>query len=141
AVFRLNPESAHGHTLLGALRAKRSDLQGAVRHLRRAVQADPDHLNAQVWLLYCYLTAGKPAAARPIIERLLEVDPLTPINHAACGWLLMAEGRVPEARPYYERGYELDPTNPHMRLLHGWYLGQLGEREQAARELAVFATD
>ncbi len=141
AVFRLNADSAHGHAVLGGLQMKRADLQGAVRHLRRAVQTDPDHLNAQVWLLYCYLTAGKPAAARPIIEHLLEVDPLTPIVHAACGWLLIAEGHASDARPHYERGYELDPASPHMRWIHGWYLGQIGQREQAARELAVFAMD
>jgi eukaryotic-like serine/threonine-protein kinase len=141
SVFRLNADSVHGHVLLGGLQMKRADLQGAVRHLRRAVEADPDHLNAQLWLVYCYLTAGQPAAARPIIARLLEVDPLTPIVHAGFGWLLVAEGQPAAAGRHYDRGYELDPASPHMRWLHGWYLGQSGQREQAVRELTGFARD
>jgi serine/threonine protein kinase/tetratricopeptide (TPR) repeat protein len=141
ALFRLNPDSAQGHAVLGGLHMKRAELQNAVRHLKRAVRADPEHLDALTWLLYCYLTAGKPAAARPIIEYLLDVDPLTAITHAGRGWLLLSEGRIPEALPHYERGYQLDPASPLMRWLHAWSLAQSGRRSDAARELAVLAEE
>jgi serine/threonine protein kinase/Tfp pilus assembly protein PilF len=140
-VFRLNPNSAQGHAVLGGLHLKRGELQEAVRHLRRAVDVDPEHLDALIWLFYCYITAGQPGAARPIIEHLLEIDPLTALNHAAYGWLLVCENRIPEAVSHYQRGYQLEPASPVIRWLYGWSLAQSGRRDEAAAELATFAKE
>jgi TolB-like protein/DNA-binding SARP family transcriptional activator/TPR repeat protein len=141
ALLRLDAVSPQGHALLGAIHMKRANLQEAVWCLKRAVEQDPVNFEALLWLLYCYLTAGQPGAARPVVERLLEVDPLTPINHAAYGWLYWCEGRIEEALPHYRRGYELDPVSPVMRWLHGWSLAQSGRRGEAIAVLSAFAKD
>lgn len=140
-VFTIAPESAHGQALVGALAMKYGNLQDAVRHLKRAVSADPANTEAAVWLIYCYLTAGQPRSARPLTERLLEIDPLTAINHASHGWLEMCEGRSHEAVERYQRARRLDPRAPLMCFLEGWAYAQAGREAEAIAALAAFGRE
>ena len=51
-ILTQRPGSAHGHGLRGGLEIKRGNLQGAVRHLKEAIRADPANLEAASWLAY-----------------------------------------------------------------------------------------
>jgi TolB-like protein len=80
-VFELDPDSRHGHRLLGLIAIHRGDYREIADHLRKAVDADPNDTEALVFLSIecCYW--GKGAAALPLIDRLLEIDPLSPTNY------------------------------------------------------------
>src|SRR3989304_7430398 len=73
------------HVLSGFLRVAEGDLQGAVRHLQGALRVEPNDPDALYWLSVLLEFAGKGAAARPLIERLIAVDPLSPQDPPARG--------------------------------------------------------
>lgn len=133
------PESAHGGALCGALEMQRGNLQGAVRYLKKSLQADPGNTEAALWLAYCYLTAGQARSALPLIERLLKVDPLTGLIHAAYGWFHIDEGRPEEALQHYRKALDCDPAAPALNYLWGWALAQAGQLNEAAAQLEQFA--
>jgi serine/threonine-protein kinase len=134
-ILTQRPESSDGHALCGALEMKRANLQGAVRHLKKAVQADPTNVEAATWLVYCYLTAGQTQSALPLIERLLTADPLTGLHHAGYGWFHVDDGRAEEALRHYRRALDLDPSAPALSFLWGWALVQA---ERGAEALSHF---
>jgi serine/threonine protein kinase/Tfp pilus assembly protein PilF len=142
-VLRQRPGSTHGHGLRGGLEIKRGNLQGAVRHLKEAIRADPANIEAVTWLAYAYMTAGQPQSARPLAEMLVKVDPLTALNHIFIGWLYIAEGTPEGALPHYHRAFELDPEAPLINFLWGFILARtrppaeaIAHFEQVARTAA-----
>ena len=134
-VLRQRPGSAHGHGLRGGLEIKRGNLQGAVRHLKEAIRADPANLEATSWLAYAYMTSGHSQSAGPLVERLVKLDPLTALNHIFHGWLSIADGKPEAALPHYHRAFELDPGSPLINFLWGYLLART---DRAAEAIAHF---
>ena len=52
------------------------------------------------------------AAARPLIARLLEIDPLTPLTRCMPAWADILEGDFAAAVAPYRQMFEMDPSNP-----------------------------
>jgi eukaryotic-like serine/threonine-protein kinase len=134
-VFALAPDSLVGHFTLGYLAFERGDQQAAVVHLKRAVEIQPDP-DALTFLAVAYLYAGRLDAARPVIRRLLAVDPLT-----AIGWLSesVAEwfaGRFAEGVPAVERAIALEPGSPLVRWHRAYLMLLAGREEDAAADVA-----
>ncbi len=92
-IFKLKPDSYHGHRLHGLVQIKRGNIQEAVNHLKTALKSDPEDPDALLWLCASYAFAGKPGPMEPIVKKLLDIDPLTPINHCLPGWKYYVEGR------------------------------------------------
>jgi TolB-like protein len=116
-VFGLEPDAPYGHVLAGHIALARSRPRDAVEHYRRALALDPNNADALAWLAFMYVQAGKLFAARALAHRLLEIDPLTPVNNVLPGFVAMCEGRFEEALPAYRRAYELDRNPPgHITL-------------------------
>jgi len=83
----LNPHSAHGKKLLGLVARARGNLIQACRHMKAAYDADPNDAGIMLytgWFISNYV--ARFDITGPIFERLIEVDPLNPINFqiAAC---------------------------------------------------------
>jgi serine/threonine-protein kinase len=76
-VLKLEPGSARGRALLGMVAVHRQDVPGAIRHLRQAVEQDPNELDAMAWLTIIYCLAGRTEKARPVGTRLVSVDPFS----------------------------------------------------------------
>ena len=81
------------------------------------------------------MIAGQPQCARPLVERLVKVDPLTALNHIFYGWLSIADGRHEGALPHYRRAFELDPGSPLINFLWGYLLART---DRAAEAVAHF---
>jgi eukaryotic-like serine/threonine-protein kinase len=140
-IAALNRESSHAYLLRGVIRIKRGDMQQGVREMKRVLAADPNNAEALVSLVYAYLTVGKPAAARPLIRQLLDVDPLTVVNHCLPGWANNDEGRFEEAVDAYRACYEMAPDNPLGRSLYGWTLAMVNRIDAALPILDGLAAD
>jgi adenylate cyclase len=138
-ILSARPGSTHGHGLLGGLAIKRAESQAAVRHLKDALRADPMNLAAATWLAYVYMTSGQAPSARPLIERLVTLDPLTSLNHMFTGWLAVVDGRPEDAMPHYRRAYELDPRAPLMNLMWGMALARIRRTDDAIAHFAHVA--
>jgi len=140
-IAALNGESPHAYLLRGVISTKRGDMQQAVRELKVALAADPNDAEALTSLVYAYLSAGKSSAARPFIRRLLDVDPLTFVNHCLPGWADNDEARFDEAVGAYRACYEMAPSNPLGRALYGWTLATVKRIDEALPILDSLATD
>jgi serine/threonine protein kinase len=128
AVLRLSPESPYASSLQGFIEYKRGNIQAAVIHLKLAntlITNNPDILAA---LAYCYCLAGRQSMARPLIEHLLQVDPLTPLNYAVRGFLEYLEGYHDRAVDYYRKAFELGREMPVLCLFLAWTL--MGDRQK-----------
>ncbi|HSL24462.1 MAG TPA: protein kinase [Vicinamibacterales bacterium] len=140
-IAALNGESSHAYLLRGVINIKRGNMQQGVRELKRFLAADPNDPEALRSLGYAYLSVGKPAAARPFIRRLLDVDPLTFVNHCLPGWADNDEGRWDEAVDAYRACYEMAPDNPLGRGLYGWVLAMNKRFDEALPILDSLAAD
>jgi adenylate cyclase len=133
-VFALEPDAPYGHVLAGHIALARSRPRDAVAHYRRALALDPNNPDALAWLGCVYVQAGKLFAARALAHRLLEIDPLTPVNHVLPAFLTMSEGRFEEAVPAHQRAHELD-RNPPGHITLAFALARAGHVEEACEVL------
>lgn len=140
-ILTLDSDSSHGHRLLGLVQITEGDPQGAVRSLKRSLAKDPNDSDTLAWLLACYALVGRPSAGAPVAERLLRIDPLTPIYQCLPGVLHMMAGDLEAAFEPFERASRMDPANPIVRLFHGQLLAFADRREEAVVAFDRLAED
>jgi len=107
-LFALDDQSASGWQLRGWIAYSRGYIQGAVRDLKIALDLDPNNSDTLLLLCNCYLISGRVAAARPLLARLLAVDPLTPITRCMPGFAEIMEGNLEAAIEPYRQMFEMD---------------------------------
>ncbi|MGE5102215.1 MAG: tetratricopeptide repeat protein [Deltaproteobacteria bacterium] len=122
SVFALGPASAEGFRLRGWIHYSRGQIQHAVHDLKTALDLEPNDADTLLLLSNCYLISGRVSAARPLIDRLVAVDPLTPLTHCMPAWADVLEGNFAAAIVPYRRMFEMDPGNPMARLFYVWVL-------------------
>jgi len=130
-ILQLDPESPHAHLLLGLIGIHGGATVDVVRHLRRALDQDPNDTDALLWLSLVLGFAGRPEAAHPLVTRLLDIDPLTAFYQMLPGFLALMEGDLDRAIPPFRWAVQLDPGNPIVRLTYGQILAMKGRLEQA----------
>ncbi len=108
----LDPESADAHFLSGLVQCRRGNLKEGVRDMLRALAISPTHTDALYWCSGWLATLGRSAMARPLAQRLLEIDPLTSTNVCIPGWVEWLAGRFDAAVPWYQRWVALEPGSP-----------------------------
>lgn len=132
-VFALEQPSASGLQLRGWIHYSRGRVREAVRDLEAALEIDANNADTLLLLSNCYLISGRVAAARPLISRLLTVDPLTPLTRCMPAWADILEGNFAAAIEPYRQMLEMDPANPMARLFYVWVL-TLNGRQDLVRE-------
>jgi non-specific serine/threonine protein kinase len=108
--------------LRGWILYSRGQIQGAVHDLKSALDLEPNDADTLLLLSNCYLISGQASAARPLIDRLVAVDPLTPLTHCMPAWADILEGDFAAALEPYRKMFEMDPENPMARLFYVWVL-------------------
>jgi TolB-like protein/tetratricopeptide (TPR) repeat protein len=134
-VLAIDPSSALGAQLRGWVRYSRGLIGPAVQDLETARRADPGNPDTLGLLVNCYLISGRVALARPLLDQLLAVDPLTPLTRCMPGWADLLEGRFESALAPYRQMFEMDPGNPMARLFYAWVL-ILNRRDSEVAALA-----
>jgi predicted Zn-dependent protease len=66
--------------------------------------------------------SGRVASARPLLARLLRVDPLTPLSRCMPAFADIMQGKLAAAVAPYRQMFEMDPSNPMGRLFYVWVL-------------------
>ena len=130
-VFALEPDSVAGLQLRGWIHYSRGRIQEAVRDLEAARAAGPSDADTLLLLSNCYLVSGRVAVARPLIDRLLAVDPLTPVCRCMPAYADLLEGDFAAAVAPYRQMFEMDPANPMARLFYLWVLMLDGRAAEA----------
>jgi tetratricopeptide (TPR) repeat protein len=133
-VFSIDPGSAPGFQLRGWIHYCRGNIQEAVRDLNTALSAEPHNADSLLLLTNCYLISGQVPSARPLIERTLALDPLTPLTRCMPAFADVMEGNRSTAIEPYQQMCAMDPGNPMARLFYIWAL-VLNNRHDAARDV------
>ena len=140
-IAAVDPGSSAGLQLSGWLNYAQGDIQSAVRDLNAANQVDINDVDSMNLLVNCYLISGRVALARPLIPRVLSLDPLLPVARCLPGWADSLEGRFDEAVGPYRDMYEMDPGNPVGRLFYVWALASAGRNEEAVAVVEGYSDD
>ena len=140
-VLALDPASASGLQLRGWIHYGRARIQDAVSDLKAAIAIEPNHADTLLLLANCYLISGQVRAARPLIDRVLALDPLTPVSRCMPAFADVMEGHFTAAVDPYRQMCEMDPGNPMARLFYVWAL-VLNRRIETVRSvLEAFPPD
>ena len=131
AIFRLNPDSRHGHRLLGMIRFSAGDLRAARPHMETALERAPDDPDALASLGYVLSLRGQDERGLALFERLLEIDPLTPLNHAMPGFVAHLQGRFEDSLAPYRTFLRMDDGGPFSMAMWVWALCANGTPDEA----------
>ncbi len=121
-IVALNERSAEGLQLRGWISYARGRIQEAVRDLKAALALEPNNADTLLLLCNCYLVSGRVATARPLLARLLRIDPLTPLTRCMPAFADVMQGNLAAAVAPYRQMFEMDRSNPMGRLFYVWVL-------------------
>ncbi|MEJ2256576.1 MAG: tetratricopeptide repeat protein [Woeseiaceae bacterium] len=127
----VDPGHPETRILSGWLAHTTGDLGLAIEELEQALEQDGDHPDALLLLANCLLRTGQTERARPVIDHVIAVDPLTPLTRCMPGFLNAMEGRFDAAIGPYRDMLERDPANPVARLFNVWILFVAGHDDEA----------
>ena len=102
-----------------------------VKLLNKALAFDPTDRDALMWIVYTYADSGKTEVADHHLDKLLEIDPLLPINHWAHGWIRTMEGKFHIALQIFGKMYEMDRESPLYRIFYGYGLALNSQLSEA----------
>ncbi len=140
-IFKLHPDSYHGHYLFGLIARREGKIQESVRHQKLVLDHDPDNTESLFWLVFNYAQAGQSQAARPFLRHLLAIDPLTPVNHSLPGYLYELSGRFEDGLKYKRKYLQMDPENPFARFFCAQPLLYSGNHEEGFRLIDLIFKD
>jgi tetratricopeptide (TPR) repeat protein len=128
----MDPRAPLAHLTLGLLCAFENPREG-IRHFKRALQSDPNNVDALFWLI---LTAGsvKPGAERQYTERLLRLDPLHFMGSWGKGATMWLVGSFQEAIKVLRESL-LQGKQPVILWWLAMNLMQIGEVQEACELL------
>jgi TolB-like protein/Tfp pilus assembly protein PilF len=131
--LELNSDGHLAHVVLGIInQAFRGNQKLSIEHLKRALALQPDDCDALLWLALAYAAwVGKTFAARPLVEKLLHIDPLNATNHLIQGLLQMFAGHHDLALEPTRRAYQMETDTPTFQFFYGWALVNNDRREEA----------
>jgi tetratricopeptide (TPR) repeat protein len=133
-LFEIDESGPHGPRLLGMVRLLEGNIRETILQLELAASRDPNDTDTLSLLGPCYGYVGRPQAGMPIVARLLELDPLTPMYQSLPGYLWLMAGSFDRAMTPFAKSYDMDPGNPIVSLSYGQCLA-LNEHVPAAIEV------
>ena len=113
--------------------ASAGDFGEAVEQFQRAIEVDPNMLDASFNLAVTYQKLGLHMKAIPVLRDLTTRSPRLPAYHFALGYSCFHAGNFAAARNEFVRTLEIDPT--HRRALFSLAVvhERRGERDEALR--------
>ncbi len=116
-----------------AIQEKRYD--AALASLRRALEQEPNHVEANFYMGVVHMARDRPAEAVPFLERARKLSPLDPVIAFQLGLAYFAQQQYDRAGPLFEEAFRRQPTLNGL----GYYVGFLRYRNKDYRgALAAF---
>jgi len=130
----LDPAVAPAHAALGGLAFMTGHPKSAYVHLQQAVSLGTDDPNDLSMYLMAAGMLGQTSTSRPLVERLIQTDPLNSVAHVCCSLQDYFEGRYEAALSSVRVALRLDPVSVYNRCM-GVYLMAVNGRLDEARVL------
>jgi TolB-like protein len=140
-IYRLNPNSVQGNYLQGIFQIRQGQIQEALVNLRRVLSVNPGNPDALFWFIYIHCMAGRTTSAKPLTQKLLGIDPFTPLNYMMPGYIAEVEGRFEDSIEYKYKALEMEPGNPFLRYCYIQPLLYSGRLEEAFRMIDRIVKD
>jgi non-specific serine/threonine protein kinase len=134
-ILELDADSGHGHRLLGLVESARGHTQEAVRLLKKSLKSNPNDPDTLSWLCAICSLSGKGYAVAGMAQRLIDVDPLTPLWQMVPGIVATLSGEFGRAVAPFERALKSDPQNPMLLLAYAQVLALNGSTKEAVAKL------
>lgn len=129
----LNPTSAPARTVRAFVQWARGDVAGAVRTNTEALALDPNNPEALLLLGYWRAAGGwDMEGARALLGRLQSIDPLTPINVGATGWVHWFEGDFAGAHDRLRPAWPAGAADNPWRIVPAYWHAAGGDIPAAA---------
>jgi TolB-like protein/lipoprotein NlpI len=109
--FDLDKELAEAHFVIGLTSTLNGKIEIAIDHLARAHAGKPEDPEIMVWLALGYSFVGRIDAGRSIIDRLVKIDPINPLNDSVKGWNYFFGGKFDLALNPLFCAYNLTPES------------------------------
>jgi TolB-like protein/Flp pilus assembly protein TadD len=107
----LDGESAEGLYVEGMIAFAVRDWRRSEQALRRAIELQPNHVQAKCWLGMLLSVLGRNEEAMPVFQRARDVDPLAPYPYAMTGIGLLNRRRPAEAGEYCNQALDFEKEN------------------------------
>lgn len=111
------------------------DLLTAERAFRSAVDADPGNVDALYGMGWTWHLAGQGDAARGVFEKIVALNPASPLGYKGLGSVALADGNLPEARSRFKAALDRAPDD--IAILHSLALLELSAKDGAAALAAI----
>jgi putative PEP-CTERM system TPR-repeat lipoprotein len=121
---RLAAFDAPVQTEIALLQMAARNLPGAAYSLEKALQADPEHLPAQVLLTEVDTRQGEFAKAEALAQQIIKKQPKQAIGHSLLGDLAMARRQPAAAIDAYRKAFQVQPSTETLLRLFGVLAGQ-----------------
>ncbi|MFY9560320.1 MAG: sulfatase-like hydrolase/transferase [Terriglobales bacterium] len=133
----LIPESGRAHYELGVALAETGDWAGSAGQLEAAVARAPGSDEMHFYLGMAYDEIGRASDAAKNFQAALQINPNHYRANLLLGRLLGMQNNPTAALPYLQKAVKLQPQSPDAhKFLANVYI-ELGQEENARRELAV----
>jgi tetratricopeptide (TPR) repeat protein len=90
--------------------AFRGDQRQSVNHLKHALSVSPNDTDTLFWLCIGHAVIGRCGEAQSWVDRLLRIDPFSPLTHMADGFVHFMSGRFKESFVSSRKSGELSPS-------------------------------
>jgi TolB-like protein/DNA-binding winged helix-turn-helix (wHTH) protein/Tfp pilus assembly protein PilF len=133
--LELDPGLPEAHAAAGNISLSYDwDLQAADREWRRAVELNPNSVEAHLLAAYYMITTGHFDEAIKQEKRAIELDPLSPNVVSELGWMYLNLGHYDEALAQYNHAIELEPNHEIAREQIVWIYIFTGRYAEAHAE-------
>ncbi len=122
-VLELEPESSQGHFLIGLINgAFRGNQKQSIHHFKLALATNPNDSEVLLWLMSGYMLVGKTSAAGPLVERILKINPLNPVNYCFIAVLHCYGGEFDLALERANKSIQMEPENTAFKFIYALIL-------------------
>ena len=118
AAILANPKEPNVHFGLGYLLWMQGETAEAAQQFQAELNNDPEHMQAMLYLADSEIQMNQMEDARPLLEKLVKINPASPMGHVDLGIAYTEAGRTQDALGEFKTAIALKPddVNAHWRL-------------------------
>jgi len=131
--FELDPNLADAWASRGLLENNQNDMEAAVSSLLRAIELNPNHAMAHMWLAGTYRALGDNLNDLETLEKAHRIDPLHPTIMGNLCFQLTSFNRLDDADAVAHEMVQMHPGNGVGYSLKGWVAYRRGPVGESVR--------